>query len=746
LPRNNKKEAPVIRSFFRSYHRLPNWKVFVSRDFQMLKSYTSFMDEIIANDLKNGSATETLPPTILSQEPQENITSAPARRKTRPVLQLLVIMAALCGLVAFGYFKNQNSPIQPLPVASETPQPQNEDLNLSSIQESSLSGKITRLQEDLGLFQAEASDINGSIVAPVYYDAGTLKSGEFAGYRRIVGVLTSNSMMVGSAYVFITKDGQKYLSQKAPDFPNYFSSNEDLFTDKVSLVDTFPTEHPLSIPLDDNYVLYRDSIPTRSVVTSEKDQFDQDLSQYVLEDTFPNSKSLNSPFENLGFFYHEWQKPNYVGELSPEDQRYEEIRKSYFETSTRVLVQDSTGLTYEYTLSTPKIVANYYPALEKFEQEYKVYQTEIKKYQAEAEIYEKRLAQGTAVERPVYPSDPERVGSPNLRFTKKDLTSSEPLMELYKGSFPSVCGTDSSTNVLKNIKQEDLKQIGTIGNQPVWVLADPQHPLMKYAYETKIANTSDEGFVGINKGATKPTYDAYIARNPLIIIKDYWGRFVSLGEWDYLLDGGCGKPVVYLYPETDTNVSVRFTGEVDLTTDIPDYHGTWNVLAHPNGILENLQTNNCSDPDFAKTGSEYAQEACQKNAYPYLFWAGNVFGQAYQSPKEGWVVNASELERFLGTKLTKVGLNAQESTDMLDYWLPKMRSEKADYYRVAFLQTAEMNALAPMEILPQPKTLFRIFLDWEPLTQKPQVLPLPQQLNTLHRQGFTVVEWGGLNR
>jgi len=719
------------------------------------------MDEIIANDVQNGLEKETTQPTIPLQKSQE-ITPQLRYRKTRPALQLLLILVALCGLVTFGYFKNQGSPTKQPLLTSETPQPQNKEgqaessefgtvpefqvPDTSTITDSSLTGTIKLISQDLQLFKEDVSEINGTIVPPVYYEAGTFTTGEYQGYRRIIGVITANTFSGGGAYVFLTKDDQKYFVQKLPEFPTVSHLDENLFSDKVILADNLPTEHPISIPLDDHFVLYRQEIPTRPFVTQVNDKFNQTIGRNVLEDTYPDLARLNSPVKSVAFFAQGSQKPNYVGEIPPEVQRAEEMREAYFQTSTAVFVTDSTGLTYQYDLSTPKIVADYYPALEKFEQEYEVYQAAQEKYQSAAEAYEKKITQGLPAERPIYPDYPESVGSPYLSFAKGEITSSEPLMNSYKSSFPGTCGTEGNTDVLKNVKQEELKQIGTIGNQPVWVLADSQHPLLKYAYETKITNTSEEGFPAVNKGATKPSYEAYIAQNPLLIIQDYWGRFVTLGEWDYLLEGGCGKPVVYLYPETDTNVSVRFTGQVDLTTDIPDYHGSWNVLAHPNGILENLQSNNCADPDFAKFGSEYAQEACRANAYPYLFWAGNVLDQAYPQIDEGWIVSSSELDVFLTTKLAEVGLNAQESTDMLSYWLPKMRSEQADYYRVAFLQTAEMNALAPMEILPQPQTLFRIFLDWEPLQQKPEVLPQPQRLNTLQRQGFTVVEWGGLNR
>jgi len=55
-----------------------------------------------------------------------------------------------------------------------------------------------------------------------------------------------------------------------------------------------------------------------------------------------------------------------------------------------------------------------------------------------------------------------------------------------------------------------------------------------------------------------------------------------------------------------------------------------------------------------------------------------------------------------------------------------------------------MDALAPLHITPEPDTVLRIFLDFEgfdkPIQLKPQKLSAPK------RNGYTVVEWGGLLR
>jgi hypothetical protein len=81
---------------------------------------------------------------------------------------------------------------------------------------------------------------------------------------------------------------------------------------------------------------------------------------------------------------------------------------------------------------------------------------------------------------------------------------------------------------------------------------------------------------------------------------------------------------------------------------------------------------------------------------------------------------------------------------MLSYWLPELQATKSPYYRISFLQTAEMNKIVPMKITPNPYSLLRVFLDWAPLQTKPAESLPPQEFTPFARNGFAVVEWGGL--
>ena len=51
------------------------------------------------------------------------------------------------------------------------------------------------------------------------------------------------------------------------------------------------------------------------------------------------------------------------------------------------------------------------------------------------------------------------------------------------------------------------------------------------------------------------------------------------------------KPVIYLYPEAETEVTVRleYKGRLTCTYPAPDPDGTWHVTARPNGTLTDRQ-------------------------------------------------------------------------------------------------------------------------------------------------------------
>lgn len=175
------------------------------------------------------------------------------------------------------------------------------------------------------------------------------------------------------------------------------------------------------------------------------------------------------------------------------------------------------------------------------------------------------------------------------------------------------------------------------------------------------------------------------------------------------------KPVIYLYPEVETTVSVQLDFAGTLTTTYPKYQNGWTVLAKPDGTL--------TDP---ATGREYY---C-------VFWEGMTNTQYDLS--QGFVIPGSETRAFLEFALSEMGLTDREANEFLIYWLPQM--EGNPYNLISFQQETYTQS-AELTITPAPDSILRVFMAWKPLAEPIEVQP--QSFNPFERVGFTVVEWGG---
>ena len=174
------------------------------------------------------------------------------------------------------------------------------------------------------------------------------------------------------------------------------------------------------------------------------------------------------------------------------------------------------------------------------------------------------------------------------------------------------------------------------------------------------------------------------------------------------------KPVLYLYPEEETEVTVRLDYDGRLTAAYPAYEDGWTVTARPDGTL---------------TGPNGRQYYC-------LFWEG-IPDWDYDF-SEGFCVAGADTAAFLEEALKALGLTDREANEFLIYWLPQM---EGNAYNLISFQGADYTEHARLSVSPRPDTVLRVFMAWQAL-KEPVNVPA-QSLTAPAREGFTVVEWGG---
>jgi hypothetical protein len=177
------------------------------------------------------------------------------------------------------------------------------------------------------------------------------------------------------------------------------------------------------------------------------------------------------------------------------------------------------------------------------------------------------------------------------------------------------------------------------------------------------------------------------------------------------------KPLIYLYPETKTEISVALNYDGKLIHTYPSYpEAGWKVTAEPDGTL------------WDEKGMEYYG----------LFWEGEP--NTTLAANDGFIVAGKETAAFLEEKLAYLGLNRREANEFIMFWLPRMENNT---YNLIHFSGLDYEKSAELIITPKPETTIRVMMLTQPLSEKIQ-FPL-QDLTSLKktRKGYTAVEWGG---
>lgn len=178
------------------------------------------------------------------------------------------------------------------------------------------------------------------------------------------------------------------------------------------------------------------------------------------------------------------------------------------------------------------------------------------------------------------------------------------------------------------------------------------------------------------------------------------------------------KPVIYVYPEKEMAVNIKLNVNGNLGFTYPLYNEGWNFKAFPDGNIK-------------MDGKEYN----------YLFWESEMPKYALdRNDKTGFLVSSDTLLSFLENSLSQMGFNSKESADFITFWYPRMMVNEKNF--VKFLFNESCDAYAELKITPQPENIFRIGMVWTEATT--DFIPEKQIISSFDRNGFTVLEWGGM--
>ncbi len=331
-------------------------------------------------------------------------------------------------------------------------------------------------------------------------------------------------------------------------------------------------------------------------------------------------------------------------------------------------------------------------------------------------IYESLIPATSASQRG-YETGLLETGSNDLQWLPAFANSSTYEAREQGGCGGFACATIASEEL---VSPKNLVRAGqTAGGDAIYVL---KPELLNEVSANYYVRQAYDGWFDYDQGTReKSSFDEFLRRIkvPVFFWQDALGRYVVYKNAVSAPLLECGKPVIYLYPTKEQDIHVQLPSFINVTVSDPTYPSNgWTVTAKPTGKLY--------------------EHASKKNVTS-LFWEGT--GVSYSVPTTGFIVKQADVESFLKTTLAKYGMNEQEAKEFMEFWVPLMTG--SPYYRISFL-TDDWSKAAPLSVSPRPRTSIRLFMDWEKLAA-PISLSEPT-ITTPTRNGFTLVEWGGLLR
>ena len=175
------------------------------------------------------------------------------------------------------------------------------------------------------------------------------------------------------------------------------------------------------------------------------------------------------------------------------------------------------------------------------------------------------------------------------------------------------------------------------------------------------------------------------------------------------------KPILYLYPEKEMMVNVKFEHEENLLSTYPKYKNSWNVLAKKDGTL------------IDNSGREYYA----------LYWDEKLKHE--ENFETGFFVKSENSIEFLENKLSEMGLTDREANEFIMFWLPIMEQGGDNLVHFHFTDDRQMQNKIYIE--PAVDSLFRISIEIKKTDKEIKIKE--QNIEKFERYGFSALEWGG---
>lgn len=242
-----------------------------------------------------------------------------------------------------------------------------------------------------------------------------------------------------------------------------------------------------------------------------------------------------------------------------------------------------------------------------------------------------------------------------------------------------------------------------------------------------VLNISDEGTVsiltspGIHRFQFLLQQDFYEIETDKIQIKEHFHTIANLNFKLAEREIMVRKPVIYLYPQEEMEVDVEINPIGELFFTYPKYEDGWNVNAKPNGeIIHNEQQ------------------------YNYLFWeSSQSIPINIVDFSTGSIVAQKDILSFIENTLNEFGFTSKERADFITYWIPLLKHETNVYIYIKFNDACD--EFATLNISPKPDNIGRFYMLWAPVGEHFNNSKMtPQVIQPIERNGFTVLEWGGL--